>query len=594
MYNYRQLLFKHFSTFRFKLKLAFILTSMVPLILSIATAFTIINRYLDQEARQTLSSSADLEVQQIEAHLRQMVSLQDSLSAYFSTVLTSNNTKEKEISSASLAQFQALRTNIAGLEYVYGVDRIRIYSDAIPFTSGDDFRFFPLSDMDPSLLDQITGNFSGINHLNYFFDRTNSSVHFYKMLKNIKGEITAIYFIDTNLGKTINQFLPSDQSSVTLSVLENEEMLYCNDSAPVTELLRFALQLSPNQVHSSKENCFLLKKDSLLADWTYVFLAPQKNLNKINLTLLAGYFMVFAFTIILCFIAIMFFPNAFSKRIKHFSEIINNIDDKELTSSTQTCNILKSLTRNTLYTDEIDDIISSFGELFRKNMVLQHSVQDHLIEIEKSKFRILQEQINPHFLYNSLDTIRICMLMGKKETACHLITTLSQFYRISLSKGKDIISVKEELDMVTAYLQIEYIGYDERIQWNFSYPSEVLDYGIPKFTLQPIIENSIVHSNFSDPDFILIIDISIVIDETVTIIISDNGPGISQEHIAEINARLTAGHLTSTKNYGLQNCCQRIHLHYGNAYGIQLLDVPHGSCTRITLPIDNQPVEHHV
>ena len=165
------------------------------------------------------------------------------------------------------------------------------------------------------------------------------------------------------------------------------------------------------------------------------------------------------------------------------------------------------------------------------------------------------------------------MLMDKKDTACRLITALSQFYRISLSKGRDIISLEDELNMISSYLQIEYIGYDEHITWKFSYTPDLLDCGIPKFTLQPIVENSIVHSDFSCPDFHLCINIDVsILDDCLCIEVSDNGPGISKQQLEQINTVLSSKELTYTKNYGLQNCCHRIRLRYGAEYGLSLMD----------------------
>lgn len=103
--------------------------------------------------------------QQIESKLQQIIRLQESLSAFFSTSLYQN----KEISSASLARFQAIRANVTSSEYVYGIDRIRIYSDMIPFTSGDSFHFFPIKSLDSSLLEEISNTPFGANRLNILY-----------------------------------------------------------------------------------------------------------------------------------------------------------------------------------------------------------------------------------------------------------------------------------------------------------------------------------------------------------------------------------------------------------------------------------------
>ena len=577
-------LLQSFCTFQSKLTFAFITTSMIPLLLSICIALGIINNYLQKDSVQTLTSNANLETQQIEAKLKQIISMQNSLSSFFSTSLNANPSS-KEISSSALSQYEVIRANVTSLEYVYGVEKIRIYSDMLPFTSGDSFHFFPLDSLDPSLLKEVSQSLSGVNRLNftYTFSVDPDIISFYKMIKNIKGDIIAVYFIDINLEKTINQLLSTADNSSVITISSDGKVLCRHAGNP-------ELEQGLSSSESSKEkgrlqDNYRIELKSEFTDWDYSFTASKKELQKVNFALLSGYLFVFSLTILLCMASIIIFPNKLSKRIQHLSHVINGIDEEDLTTTSASEKLLSLVPRSPDYKDEIDDIISSFYNLFQRNMQLNHAVQEHLLEIEKSKFTILREQINPHFLYNSLDTIRICMLMGKKEISCDLIQSLSQFYRISLSKGKEIITLKEELEMISSYLHIEYVGYDEHIRWTFLCPADLENCGIPKFTLQPIVENSIVHCDFSQPDFVLSIEINVFRQEnSIYILISDNGPGIPLEKLKELNTTLSSEHFTHTGSYGLQNCSQRIRLHYGTPYGISLEQSSRGSCTCVRLP----------
>lgn len=577
-----------FHTFRSKLTLAFIITSMIPLLLSIFIALGIINDYLEKDSIQTLTSNANLETQQIEAKLEQIISMQNSLSSFFSTSLNASPSS-KEISSSALSQFEVIRANVTSLEYIYGVERIRIYSDMLPFTSGDSFHFFPLDSLDSSLLKEVSGSLSGVNRLSFTYNSSAASsgnsniVSFYKMVKNIKGDIIAVYFIDIDLEKTITQMLSTADNSSVLTISSGESVLCRHAGSP--ELARELLASGASRSQDTSQDSYQVERKSAFTAWTYSFTASKKELQKVNFALLSGYLFVFSLTILLCMASIIIFPNKLSKRIHHLSHVINGINEEDLATSSASEKLLSLVPRNPAYKDEIDGIISSFYDLFQRNMQLNHAVQKHLLEIEKSKFAILREQINPHFLYNSLDTIRICMLMGKKEISCNLIRSLAQFYRISLSKGKEIITLKEELEMISSYLHIEYVGYDEHIKWKFLCPAELENCGIPKFTLQPIVENSIVHCDFSHPDFLLSIEIKVFRQEnSIYILVSDNGPGIPPEKLKELNTTLSSEHFTHTGSYGLQNCSQRIRLHYGNPYGIVLEHSSKGSCTCVRLP----------
>lgn len=588
MNKLKKLIDTHFSTFRSKLTAAFILTSMIPLLLSITIALFIINSYLKKDAANLLASDASLEAQQIETRLEQIINMQNSLSSLFSSTLTQNNAV-KDISSLSLSHFESLRTNVTSLEYIYNVKKIRIYSDFFPFTKGDSFHFFPLDDLAPDILHQLSSEPSGVNRLKAAYPSSESSlniVSFHKTIKNIRGNTIAVYFIDIALDSVMKSILTPDSAKTAISILTTDSLVLFKSSDSISypkELHSQAL----NRVYSSMDSKYQIIKKSKFTDWYYLFESSQGSSKMINQALFSGYLLVFSFTVLLCIISIIIFPHKLSKRIKRFSDTLNSLPDDKLSSSTVIT--LETFINTSGSGDEIDSIITTFSNLFQKNTQLNASVREHELEIEKSKFTILQEQINPHFLYNSLDTIRICMLMNKKETACGLIQSLSQFYRISLSKGKDIITIAQELDMIEAYLQIEQAGYDGRIHWHLNCCEQVSSFGIPKFTLQPIVENSIVHGDFTFSSSSLFIEIRVEYTDKINIIVSDNGPGISPDCLIELNQILASKTLAPATGYGLQNCCQRIRLHYGTSYGISMSSSPAGTQTTITLPPNLPP-----
>lgn len=585
MNKFKELINKHFSTFRSKLTAAFILTSMIPLLLSITIAMFIINSYLRKETINQLLSDASLEAQQIEARLGQIIDMQNALSSLFSSSLTPDNAS-KDISSLALSRFESLRANVTSLEYVYNVKKIRIYSDYFPFTNGDSFHFFPLTDLDSSVLRQIASESSGVNRLKAFSSAgtsTGSTASFYKAIKNISGTVIAVYFIDIDLPNTMKSILSPTTDTTALSLLDSKSGLLYSSTQDLL-LPDPPDSYETNKVFSSENSRFRILKKSSYTDWYYLFESSKGSSKIVNQALLTGYLLVFSLTVLLCIIAVIIFPITLSKRIKYFSNTINNIPDEDLASSSAAGAILDTLVKDSTTGDEIDSIITTFSNLFKKNTQLNTAIRQHELEIEKSKFTILQEQINPHFLYNSLDTIRICMLMDKKETACRLIQSLSQFYRIPLSKGKDIITIDQELRMIEAYLQIEQAGYDGKITWQISCSDRVSAFGIPKFTLQPIVENSIIHGDFISSPVPLSITITVEYTELLKITLKDNGPGIPPDRLTELNHLLASQTLVPTAGYGLQNCCQRIRLHYGPAYGIQITSTPKGTQTTLTLP----------
>ena len=362
---------RYFSTFRSKLTWAFIFTAMIPLLSAIIIALVIINDYLRNDYINNLNSNSKLKTQQIEAKLEQIISMQDSLSSTFSRAL-SYDSQKKDISSSSLSQFEVLRATVTSLEYVYDVKKIRIYSDMLPFTTGDSFHFFPLEDID-SLIQDITLKPSGVNRLDYLYpyakegltadgmksDELPSVLSFYKVIKNIKGKIIAVYFIDVDIDDMMEQIFAASENTVSVSITDGQKILY--NSVRAKKNVSALDDALFHIVYSGSNSKYQMKTSSSFMNWSYVFELSGKELVNVNKALLLGEFLVFALTVMLCVCAVIIFPNAFSKRINYFSHAINNIRDEELTSSMATGEILDDLIQDTEYRDEVDNIIISFG-----------------------------------------------------------------------------------------------------------------------------------------------------------------------------------------------------------------------------------------
>lgn len=275
------------------------------------------------------------------------------------------------------------------------------------------------------------------------------------------------------------------------------------------------------------------------------------------------------------------------KGLQEYYTAISTIDSTEPQRTAELPDQLDQMLSTIHHPDEIDHVMGKFSSLVRDHLRLMDSVKQREMEIEKYKFKVLQEQINPHFLYNALETLRLCMILNRSEDALQSLDSLSRFYRIALSKGRDTLSIREELDMITNYLQIENIGYSGSILWTMNVEEECLDYPIPKFLLQPLVENSILHSRADLAQTPLQIDVSIHKEnDFLHIIVRDNGSGIEPETLQNLQDALAADSLERGKiGFGLGNVNRRLKLFYGSSYGLQIRSVP--GCTEnvIRLPI---------
>ncbi len=244
--------------------------------------------------------------------------------------------------------------------------------------------------------------------------------------------------------------------------------------------------------------------------------------------------------------------------------------------------------------DEIADLGNSFNIMLGKiKALLDQSIQEQE-QIQKAELRTLQAQINPHFLYNTLDSIVWMAEAGKNAEVIHLVQALSRFFRISLNRGMDWVSLKEELEHARSYLVIQQMRYRDILSYEIDVEEELLQVPILKMTLQPIVENALYHGIKNKRGMGLIrITADSPNKQEIVLTISDNGIGMRPERLAELRDQLSKQRLPEVTTgeevsggYGLHNVHQRIRLYYGERFGVELASVDgHGTDVAIRIPI---------
>lgn len=232
--------------------------------------------------------------------------------------------------------------------------------------------------------------------------------------------------------------------------------------------------------------------------------------------------------------------------------------------------------------------ISHLGRSIRKMKVRIKKLMEDIVreqEIQrKNELDTLQSQINPHFLYNTLDIVVWMVENEKPQDAVRALTALARFFRIGLSKGKTIITVRDEIEHVKNYLTIQKMRYKNKFEYYFEVEEEVLELSTLKLILQPIVENAVAYGmEFQDGDGEVFIK-AYLKEEKLIFQVVDNGPGIMPERLEEIRA----GKVVSSKKgsgIGMRNVGERIQLAYGKEYGIQIESEPdEGTCITLTQP----------
>ena len=225
---------------------------------------------------------------------------------------------------------------------------------------------------------------------------------------------------------------------------------------------------------------------------------------------------------------------------------------------------------------------------FRIKGLMQDIVNEHE-EKRKSEFDSLQAQINPHFLYNTLDIIVWQIENEKQSEAVHTVTALARFFRLSLGKGKNIVTVKDEIDHVKNYLMIQHMRFKNKFDYEFDIAEDVLELPSLKLMLQPLVENAIYHGmEFMDGDGMITVKAWRKEDE-LYLSVADNGLGMTEDKVEMIlTGKSTSGNGRGS-GIGVKNVNERIKLYFGEAYGLTIDSEPdEGTTVIIHLPAKDE------
>lgn len=231
-----------------------------------------------------------------------------------------------------------------------------------------------------------------------------------------------------------------------------------------------------------------------------------------------------------------------------------------------------------MLSDSLNAMIDKINELLDQ-------VTTEQIRLRKAEFELLQAQINPHFLYNTLDTIVWLAEAGDQKRVVSMVGNLSDFFRTSLNQGMDIISIREELAHVRSYLEIQQVRYQDILRYEITVPEDLYEYKIPKITIQPLVENALYHGikNKRGQGTITVTGKSK--ENGFVLYVRDNGIGMTQERLNEVRAGIQKLSYTGKEIYGLYNVNERIRLNFGETYGISIESTyGEGTCVSISLP----------
>ena len=232
-------------------------------------------------------------------------------------------------------------------------------------------------------------------------------------------------------------------------------------------------------------------------------------------------------------------------------------------------------------TREVEELSDSFRHMVGRIQRLMTAVREEEVALRKTELKALQAQINPHFLYNTLDSIAWMCERGKNADAVQMVHALARLFRISISRGHELIPIEKELQHAEAYLQIQKYRYKNQFTYHFTVDESCTQYLCNKITLQPIIENAIVHGldlMVEDGH----IEITVCPDGSdVLLKVSDDGIGMAPEQVAA----LLQNEPSDRTGIGIKNVNDRLRIYFGPGYGLSIDSVPDvGTTVTIRMP----------
>lgn len=318
-------------------------------------------------------------------------------------------------------------------------------------------------------------------------------------------------------------------------------------------------------------------------NWTYWQFIPFdtvfSTVSKLKVTL----FIAFALLMAAAAFAVIHFTRKMTTPIEELVETMRHIQKGDFA-------IAETLPPPPRYQDEIGLLHRNFTFMVKRiNELIKENYEKQIL-LKETEFKALQSQINPHFLYNTLESINWLAKANKQPQISKMVESLAYLLRHSVNVKEDVVTIRHELDLVSRYVTIQQYRFDDRLDFVLSVDDDVLDCRIPKLTVQPLIENAIHYAleQMMEPCTITIR--AFRDGERVHVIVKDNGPGMDEQfleklHKGEVKTRGTG--------IGLKNIDERTKLFFGEPYGLSIQSKQGcGTAVDVLLPFETEENNH--
>lgn len=315
------------------------------------------------------------------------------------------------------------------------------------------------------------------------------------------------------------------------------------------------------------------------SNWRFVSIVSLENaINSIRNSFVLLYIRVLIMCLIFAFVISMYFSSMLTAPLQ---KLVNSM------KKVRQGNLREQVKIDQYASDEIAIVVSEYNNMVEKINELINKVLKLEIHKKEAELKALEAQINPHFLYNTLDTIFWKAEKSHDSEISEMIYSLSRLFRLTLNRGSEFIQVKGEKELIEHYLFLQSKRYKNRLKYSVEIDVEIEDYYIPKLILQPFVENAIVHGMENSTSQTYIEITGKKDKDKLCFSIKDNGTGMSKEQLDKVKELLESGK-ENNFGYAIKNVNERLKLYYENRYNLSIQSQSgQGTEVILTLPIED-------
>ncbi len=441
---------------------------------------------------------------------------------------------------------------LSSLKYFHSdINRVTIYVNKN--TVEHDTTISPASDIEN---EEWYGLLNGNSNIHWLVSNESHKVFSVRNMPSLQevSSIGALY-IDVDYNKLFESFKNMKDSNYGIFIIDSEgrEIFDYSVFDDEKSYMKLTYDDYQNQKNMMDDKYAIVECPSATETWTVVLYKPVSLIYDNVRQMLYGSIMIILFVIFVCFFISSMLAGHMVSDLEKLRENMEHIENGDMKIR------VKSTSK-----DEVGTLVRGFGKMINQiNSLIEDVYKSRIIQ-KDYEMKALQAQINPHFLYNSLSLINWMAIEAGQKQISGITLSLSSFYRTALNKGKNILSVKDEILNMKSYLDIQLMMHDYEFDVDINIDDDILEYKILNLLLQPLIENAIDHGiDLKREGRGKITIIGRLDGKDIVLSVADNGVGMEQEKIDTI--------LTEhSKGYGVRNVNERIKLYYGTQYEIKI------------------------